>query len=183
MAETFLTESILNSMKRPLGIELDYTEFDFDLVLLINGNLMTLAQNGVGKTGFRITGPDETWSDFLGDFSDVEMAKTYVYLKTKLAFDPPSTSGVLEAYNKEADECLWRCLIEVENVRDQQGDEPSPEPPASGDYYEGTYVVVPKVTPQTMDTEGLYMKDDVNITEIPIEQVSNPSNGKTVVIG
>lgn len=183
MAETINTDSILDSIKKPIGLELDYTEFDYDLILLINGNLMTLAQNGVGKEGFRITGNVETWSDFLGDFADVEMAKSYVYLKTKVIFDPPSTSAVLEAYKKEADECLWRCLIEVENVRDQQGDEPSPEPPASGDYYEGTYVVVPKVTPQTMETEGLYMKDDVNITEIPIEQVSNPSNGKTVVIG
>lgn len=183
MSSPAMTESILDSIKKPIGIEPDYTEFDFDLTLLINGNLMTLAQNGVGKKGFRITGNVETWSDFLGDFSDVELAKSYVYLKTKVIFDPPSTSSVLEAYQKEADECLWRCLIEVEDVRDQQGDEPSPEPPASGDYYEGTYVVVPKVTLQTMDTEGLYMKDDVNITEIPIEQVSNPSNGKTVVIG
>ena len=120
MPGTFLDESILNSLKRPLGLELDYTEFDFDLVLLINGNLMTLSQNGVGKNGFRITGPDETWSDFLGSFSDMELAKTYVYLKTKLAFDPPATSSVLEAYNKEAEEALWRCRIEVENVREEE---------------------------------------------------------------
>lgn len=118
MAETFLEESILDSLKRPLGLEPDYNEFDFDLVLLINGNLMTLAQNGVGETGFRITGPDETWTDFLGDFKDVESAKTYVYLKTKIAFDPPSSTSVIDAYSKEADECLWRCLVESENNRD-----------------------------------------------------------------
>lgn len=124
MPEIFLDESILNSLKKPLGLEPDYTEFDFDLVLFINGNLMTLAQNGIGKNGFRITGPDETWSDFLGSFSDVELAKTYVYLKTKIAFDPPTTSSVLDAYNKEADEALWRCLIEVENVRDEEPPDP-----------------------------------------------------------
>ena len=178
-----MDESILDSVKKSIGLQPDYTEFDSDLILLINGNLMTLVQNGVGKEGFRISGRSEIWSDFFGDYTDVELAKTFIYLKTRVIFDPPTTSAVLDAYNKEADECLWRCLIEVEDVRDQQSDEPSPEPPASGDYYEGTYVVVPKVRPQTMETEGLYMKDDVNITEIPIEQVSNPSNGKTVVIG
>lgn len=118
MAATFLEESILDSLKRPLGIEPDDTEFDFDLVMFINGNLMKLAQNGVGDANFRITGPNETWTDFLGDFKDVEAAKEYVYLKTKLVFDPPSLSSVLDAYNKEAEECLWRCLVEVENNRD-----------------------------------------------------------------
>lgn len=117
MAETINTDSILDSIKKPIGLELDYTEFDYDLILLINGNLMTLAQNGIGKDGFVITGSAETWSDFLGDFTDVELAKSYVYLKTKIVFDPPSTSSVLEAYQKVAEECLWRCQIQVEEVR------------------------------------------------------------------
>ena len=112
-----MDESILDSIKKPIGLESDYTEFDSDLILLINGNLMTLAQNGVGKDGFRITGNTEKWSDFLGDCTDTELAKTFVYLRTKLVFDPPSTSAVLDAYKKEAEECLWRCLIQVEEVR------------------------------------------------------------------
>ena len=95
----------------------DYTEFDSDLILLINGNLMTLAQNGVGKEGFRISGRSEIWSDFFGDYTDVELAKTFIYLKTRVIFDPPTTSAVLDAYNNEAKECLWRCLVQVENGR------------------------------------------------------------------
>ena len=111
-------ESILDSIKKPLGLESDYTEFDADVIMFINGNLMDLAQNGVGKVGFKISNNASTWSDFLGDFTDVENAKTYVYLKTRVLFDPPSTSSVLEAYQKAAEECLWRCLIQVENVRE-----------------------------------------------------------------
>lgn len=117
MGETLNSESILDTIKQTIGIEPEDTEFDYDMILLINGALMTLAQNGVGQEGFRIKGRDDVWSDFLGDFSDVELAKSYVYLKTKIIFDPPSTSSVLEAYQKEADECLWRCLIQVEGVR------------------------------------------------------------------
>ena len=117
-----LDESILDSIKKPLGLEPDYTEFDSDVIMFINGNLMNLAQNGVGKVGFRITDNTSTWSDFLGDYTDVEDAKTYVYLKTRIVFDPPSSSSVLEAYQKETDECLWRCLIQVEEVRDDDSD-------------------------------------------------------------
>ena len=112
-----MDESILDSVKKSIGLQPDYTEFDSDLILLINGNLMTLAQNGVGKEGFQITGKVETWSGFIGDHSDVELAKTFVYLRTKIIFDPPTTSAVLDAYKKEAEECLWRCLIQVEEVR------------------------------------------------------------------
>lgn len=112
-----MDESILDSVKKSIGLQSDYTEFDSDLILLINGNLMTLTQNGVGKEGFRITGATEKWSDFLGEYTDVELAKTFVYLRTKIVFDPPSTSAVLEAYKKEAEECLWRCLIQIEEVR------------------------------------------------------------------
>lgn len=112
-----MDESILDSVKKSIGLQPDYTEFDSDLILLINGNLMTLAQNGVGKEGFRISGRSEMWSDFIGDHSDVELAKTFVYLRTKIVFDPPTTSAVLDAYKKEAEECLWRCLIQVEEVR------------------------------------------------------------------
>lgn len=112
-----MDESILDSVKKSIGLQPDYTEFDSDLILLINGNLMTLTQNGVGKEGFRISGRSEMWSDFFGDYPDVELAKTFVYLKTRVIFDPPTTSAVLDAYNNEAKECLWRCLVQVENGR------------------------------------------------------------------
>ena len=113
-----MDESILDSIKKPLGLEPDYTEFDADVIMFINGNLMNLAQNGVGKVGFRIIDNTATWSDFLDYQTDVEDAKTYVYLKTRIVFDPPSSSSVLEAYQKEAEECLWRCMIQVEEVRE-----------------------------------------------------------------
>ena len=122
MPSSYLEESILDSIKRPLGIEKDYTEFDFDLVMFINGFLMILIQNGVGTPNFRITGASETWGDFLGDFTDVELAKTFVYLRTKLMFDPPSSSAAIDACKNAADEALWRCLVEVENVRNQNLD-------------------------------------------------------------
>lgn len=175
-----MDESILDSIKKPLGLEVDYDEFDVDLIMLINGSLMTLSQNGVGKKGFRIDSEEQKWSEFLGDFTDVESAKTYVYLETRMLFDPPSTSAVLDAFSKQADEYLWRCREEVEIIRSFSSDDDTPD--FSGIYY-GDYVVIPKVESQKLYTEGLLMEDDVEVKEIPISTVDNASGGQTSTIG
>lgn len=47
--------------------------------------------------------------------------------------------------------------------------------------YEGSYIVVPKVYDQTLETALKTMLDDVLIREIPYEQVANPY-GDTVRI-
>lgn len=197
-----MDESILNSIKKPLGLENDYVEFDGDLVMLINGSLMTLAQNGVGKEGFRIDGDSQTWTEFLGNFTDVESAKSYVYLETRVLFDPPSTSAVIEAFTKQADEYLWRCREQVEILRLLESDDESDtgdegagfdDETDTGDEgntdtqvwptYTGEYTVIPKVESQTLYTDGMVMEDDVQVTEIPIFIVSSTSGGQTATIG
>lgn len=107
-------DSILNSTKKLLGILSDYDEFDTDLIININSALMILNQLGVGpKTGFRITGSTETWEDFLGERTDLEAVKTYVYLKVKLMFDPPSSSFVLSSINEQISELEYRLLLQA----------------------------------------------------------------------
>lgn len=51
------------------------------------------------------------------------------------------------------------------------------------DHYDGPYEVESKVrTTQTLETEGLYMLDDVTISPVPIWRTGNVS-GITVYIG
>lgn len=109
-------ESILTSIKKLLGIEHDYEHFDKDIIMHINAALMTLNQLGVGpKEGFLITGDTETWDRFLGGFNNLEAVKTYVYLKVRMVFDPPSSS-VMESLKRQADEYEWRLLTQSEFV-------------------------------------------------------------------
>ena len=49
--------------------------------------------------------------------------------------------------------------------------------------YEGDYVVVPKLEPQTMLTKGKVLVEDITVEKIPITKVSNSSGGNTVIIG
>ena len=93
-------DSILQSIKKLLGLDENYDAFDDDVMMHINSVLMILTQLGVGpKNGFSITGEEETWGDYLGeDISKLSAVKTYVYLKVKTMFDPTSSSVLLHGW-------------------------------------------------------------------------------------
>lgn len=110
-------DSILNSIKKMLGLDPDYTPFDTDITVLINGALMVLRQLGVGETDLQIADSTATWQDFIGSRTDLEAVKTYVYLKTKLSFDPPASSTVLKAYEDLCKELEWRLNVQVDPNR------------------------------------------------------------------
>jgi hypothetical protein len=107
--------SILTSIKKMLGIEEADTHFDQDIIMHINSVLMILRQMGVGPaTGFYIEDKVKTWPDFLGDSTAIEAVKTYVYLKVRLIFDPPSSSFVLESIKEQIQEFEWRLNVQVD---------------------------------------------------------------------
>lgn len=110
-----MEESILNTIKKMLGPDPSYDAFDTDIIVHINMALSTLTQLGVGPaSGFRITGADETWGDFLGEAVDLDSVKTYVYCKVKMLFDPPSSSFVMNAMEKTCEELAWRLNVAVD---------------------------------------------------------------------
>ena len=107
-------ESILTSVKKMLGITEEYTQFDVDIILHINSVLMILTQLGVGpKTGFTIDDKYDVWTDFV-DTDQVEAVKSYVYLKVRLIFDPPTSSAVIGAMERTLSELEWRLNIAAE---------------------------------------------------------------------
>ena len=111
-----MDESILTSIKKLLGITEDYEDFDQDIIMHINSVMMVLNQIGVGPTNcFSIKDKTSTWSDFLSDETNLESVKTYIYLKVRLLFDPPSNSQVLESINRIANEFEWRLNVAAES--------------------------------------------------------------------
>lgn len=109
--------SILQTVKKMIGIQEDYEIFDPDLIVDINAAFMTLQQLGVGpKEGFMISGEDEEWTDFDPSGTLLNAVTQYIFLKTKLVFDPPTTSFVLESYNKLIQELEWRMNVHAEGA-------------------------------------------------------------------
>ena len=115
-------ESILTSIKKLLGIEADYYDFDADLIMHINSVLMILTQIGVGPSeGFIIEDETATWTEFLSDVELVNLAavKSYIHLKVKLLFDMPS-SAVADQIKKLLDELEWRLNISAESLSKEE---------------------------------------------------------------
>lgn len=111
-----MSESILKSVKRMLGISEEDHAFDDEIVIFINTALMVLNEVGVGKDGFLISSKEEaTWKEFIDDNADLIGVQTFVYLKVRIAFDPPQSSFVLDSMQKQADELLWRLNVTAEN--------------------------------------------------------------------
>lgn len=108
-------ESILTSIKKMNGIPEDYTQFDTDLIIHINSVLVILNQLGVGPAnGFSVEDKGNTWDEFLGTDSRLSMVKSYVALKVRLLFDPPTSSAVMDSMNKMVSELEWRINVQVD---------------------------------------------------------------------
>ena len=118
MADELYTDvemhSILNSTKKKLGPSADYDAFDHDILVSINSAFATLFDVcGLGgDKPIRISGPEEEWEQFITD-PRLEWVKDYIFMKTKLAFDPPNNSFLIENYNKQIAELEWRIYTVV----------------------------------------------------------------------
>jgi len=113
-----MDDSILTTIKQMLGYDENYTAFDTDIVVLINSTFLILNQIGVGPDEiFSISDKTAVWSDFLPDSVNYEAVKTLIYLRVKLIFDPPSSSYVLDAYNKQIEEYTVRLRDQVEETK------------------------------------------------------------------
>lgn len=110
-------DSILTSIKKLLGIAEEYEHFDSDLIMHINSVFMVLNQLGAGPAeGFSITDKTETWEDFTQNNLMIQSVKSYVYLKVRLLFDPPSSSAVMESINRQISELEWRLNLSVDTL-------------------------------------------------------------------
>lgn len=109
-----MNESILTSIKKLLGIPEEYEAFDQDLIIHINTMLTRLYQVGVGVQNFFITDKSATWDQFLIDESKFQQAKTYVYIRVRLLFDPPQSGAANEAFKETLRELEWLLFVDAD---------------------------------------------------------------------
>lgn len=104
--------SILDSIKKLLGLEPDYPAFDQDIILHINSVFSLLHQIGASPLeGVTISDSSALWEMYIGDRANVNFVKTYTYLKVRLWFDPPATSFALSNMQEQVKELEWRLSI------------------------------------------------------------------------
>ena len=110
-----MDSSILTSIKKLLGIAEEDTSFDQDIIMHINTVFAILAQLGVGPAnGFSIEDDSAIWEDYLGNATNLELVKSYIYMKVRSMFDPPTSSILADAMNKNISELEWRINTTVD---------------------------------------------------------------------
>lgn len=106
------SNSILTSIKKLLGIDESYKQFDQDIIIHINSVFSILTQLGVGpESGFSITDESAVWDDFIPDSPKLGFVKSYMNLKVRLLFDPPLGSAVIDAIQRQINELEWRIQV------------------------------------------------------------------------
>lgn len=114
-----MEESIFKSVKKTLGVAAEDTAFDVDIMLCINSVLSTLTQLGVGPSeGFAIEDDSAEWDDITDGDPRLSAVKTYVFMKTKLIFDPPQNGFLVTSMEKMLTESEWRLNVtaDIEEV-------------------------------------------------------------------
>lgn len=110
-----MNDSILNTIKKMLGLDESDNSFDVDIITHINNAFSTLRQLGVGpSSGFAIEDETAMWDDYLTSIVPLTSVKTYVYLKVRKVFDPPQNSTVMDSINQSISECEWRLNVDVD---------------------------------------------------------------------
>jgi hypothetical protein len=115
-----MEQSILISTKKILGIAADYVAFDLDIITHINAAFSTLTQLGVGPaTGFMIEDDKTEWEEYIeseAKIGQLNTVKSYVFLKVRQLFDPPTTSYLITAMEKQIQELEWRLNVSRETT-------------------------------------------------------------------
>lgn len=116
---TPVIESILESVKKVLGLSVENDAFDPDVLIHINTVFSTLTQMGIGPVGgFRITGYDEVWSSFeTSNELKTQQVRSYIPLKVKTMFDPSSNGNITSSLDRAISEMEFRLYVEEENSR------------------------------------------------------------------
>lgn len=112
-----MEDDILASVKDAVGVGVDDTAFDEEILLHINTVFVALRQLGVGPDTAFIADEDSLWTDFLDNQKILPMIKSYVVLRVRLLFDPPNSSSFNEAIKNSIAEYEWRLQMECDTYK------------------------------------------------------------------
>ncbi len=108
------SNEILTDIKQRLNIESSTTEFDTDVIFEINSAFFVLNSLGIGPEEPFSVDEDTTWDSFETSVP-LSTVGEYIYLKSKLVFDPPPSTSVQQSYQNRLDEIAFYMNVFVDN--------------------------------------------------------------------
>lgn len=108
-----MEESVLDSTKKILGLDANYNAFDQDVLTFLNSALNRLRQlgypsavpGGVGTS-------DLTWAELFPGEEQLADIKNYIYLRVRLAYDPPDKPHHVAAMKEQREELEYELMTE-----------------------------------------------------------------------
>lgn len=118
-----MNHSVLNTIKKMLGIDISYDYFDPEILTYINSVISILKQLGVRvKECGNLSDASAMWSDLFYDGDDLNALKSYIWARVRLMFDPPTNSSVIESLNSMIKEFEWRITVMVDESKVDEGE-------------------------------------------------------------
>lgn len=103
-----LDRSILVDIRPMNNVDENDNGFDNKLIPLINGQIMMAHEFGIGYNGFRITGSQQKWRDWLGDNGDkLEAAKIWLGYSVLMLFNPPDNATLMQSIQNQITKYEW----------------------------------------------------------------------------
>lgn len=113
-----MEDSILDTIKKMLGINSDCDSFDTDIIIGINSAFAVFRQLGI-ESAHSIDSRDEQWTKVFEDYSEIlDLIKSCTYMRVRRSFDPPTSSYVLDSLVAQISELEWRISEYAEGVFD-----------------------------------------------------------------
>lgn len=110
-----IDNSILHDVKQMVGQEWDDTTYDLDIMTHINSVFLDLHQIVVGlPDDFSIMDASTLWDAYLGDIKNLSAIKSYIFIRVRLLFDPPTNGFLVTSLEKQADRMEWRLMVETD---------------------------------------------------------------------
>lgn len=108
-------ESVLDSVKQTLGFQPEYQAFDLDILLHINSAIGDLFQIG-GLSGpiLHITDSTTLWAAITTRLEMLGMIKALIYMRVRLAFDPPASGFAISAIERQIEMLEFRINVAAE---------------------------------------------------------------------
>lgn len=108
-----LDEKVLETVRQTMGLAVDDTSFDTDLLVHSNLALVKLIQNGITK--YPMITVDSTWNDVKNGVENESFitVPSFVMLQVKVLFDPPTAANI-NYMNEQLEEILWRLRLAYE---------------------------------------------------------------------
>lgn len=120
-------DSILLSIKKMLGMEPEFTQFDPDIILHINTIIQVLYQIGLDiPEGFVVVDQNNLWTDYIQNprYSKItSLIKQYIFMRVRMIFDPPSSQTLSTAIQESINEMQWRISQWIDYYEQNEPDE------------------------------------------------------------